>query len=36
MNPFFAVVGDFNADGRADVAVVNVNGNNATVVLGKP
>jgi hypothetical protein len=34
-NPVFAAVGDFDRDGKADLAVVNVSGNNATVLLGR-
>jgi hypothetical protein len=34
INPRFVVVGDFNRDGIEDLAAVNRNGNNLTVLLG--
>ena len=36
INPFFAAVGDFNGDGRTDLAVVDINSGVASVLLGKP
>jgi FG-GAP-like repeat/Bacterial Ig-like domain (group 3) len=33
--PFCVAVGDFNGDGRADLAVVNFIGGNVTILLGK-
>jgi len=33
-NPSAIVAGDFNKDGKLDLAVANVNGNNITILLG--
>src|ERR1039458_1289360 len=33
-NPFFVAVGDFNGDGKPDLAVANWSSNNVTVLLG--
>jgi hypothetical protein len=34
MNPVSVAVGDFNGDGKADLAVANRTGNNVSVLLG--
>ncbi len=34
-SPYFVAVGDFNGDGKLDVAVTNDSSNNVSVLLGK-
>jgi len=33
-NPYYVAVGDFNADGRPDLAVANINSDNISILLG--